>query len=47
MATDDGEDLCPEVFLTDVIENGAGYVPCVAGGAIAAVFAVVLTLVLT
>ena len=25
IATEGGEDLYPEVFLTDVIENGAGY----------------------
>jgi hypothetical protein len=30
IATDDRNDLYPEVFLTDVIENGAGYVTHVA-----------------
>jgi len=30
IATDDGEDLYPEIFLTDVIENGAGYVTHIA-----------------
>jgi Lhr-like helicase len=30
IATDEGDDLCPEVFLTDVIENGAGYVTHIA-----------------
>jgi hypothetical protein len=30
IATEDGEDLYPEVFLTDVIENGAGYVTHIA-----------------
>jgi superfamily II DNA/RNA helicase len=30
IATEDGQDLYPEIFLTDVIENGAGYVTHVA-----------------
>ncbi len=30
IATDDGTDLYPEIFLTDVIENGAGYVTHIA-----------------
>jgi hypothetical protein len=30
IATNDGDDLYPEVFLTDVIENGAGYVTHIA-----------------
>jgi hypothetical protein len=30
IATDDWEDLYPEIFLTDVIENGAGYVTHIA-----------------